>query len=210
MSPHFLQVSDLDFYYGSKPVIKGFNLTVPQGAHVWLKGPNGCGKTTLIALLYHLKSPTRGRIAFQGALEGLSKPEVRRKISYLGHQSFLNPYLSIAENLNFFASILGLSKWPTRVEGLLEAFGLSAKLSRWVGVLSQGELQKTKLLHALLKPAELILWDEPESALDLAAKETLNIFLVEELPHLTAIIASHEEWVAPQWWTHEVSMGGNA
>lgn len=170
--------------YGASVALRGVDLEVGSGEAVALFGHNGSGKTTLLKLVAGLLRPTSGTVTVDG-----SPPRaVRGHIGYVGHQPYLYPYLSVAENLTFYARLHAVD--PARGAGLLEAVGMAAKRDALVHTLSRGETQRVSLARALLHDPDVLLADEPFSGLDHAAAASLPALLRRE--GRTLLVASHD------------------
>ena len=138
--------------YGEKVVLDGLSLELYDGEIACILGRSGAGKTTLLNILSGLL-PYEGEIA----------PEPR-KVGYVFQESRLLPYLTLRENLLYAGGDEG------RIDELLESAGLVALSERKAGSLSGGEKRRAALLRAVSVDAELVLLDEPFSALDTVSK----------------------------------------
>jgi heme ABC exporter ATP-binding subunit CcmA len=170
--------------YGASVALRGIDLDVEAGEAVALFGHNGSGKTTLLKLVAGLLRPTAGSVTVDG-----SQPRaVRGRIGYVGHQPYLYPYLSVTENLAFYARLYDVP--PARGAGLLAQVGMAAKADSLVHTLSRGETQRVSLARALLHDPDVLLADEPFSGLDQAAATAMPGLLRRE--GRTLLMASHE------------------
>ncbi len=160
--------------FAGVPVIAGVDLTVGAGEVVVLLGPNGAGKTTLLRMLALLVRPTEGELALFGTSGRLAPPELRRRIGYAGHESLCYPDLTATENLAFYARLFGVDEAPARIATLLAWAGLDAAGRRPVRAFSRGMAQRLALARAMLHDPDLLLLDEPWSALDPAAADALT------------------------------------
>jgi heme exporter protein A len=164
--------------FAGVPVVAGVDLTVASGEAVVLLGPNGAGKTTLLRMLALLVRPTAGELALFGTSGPDAPPELRRRIGYAGHESLCYPDLTAAENLTFYARLFAVEGAATRIAGLLAWAGLEGTGRRAVRTFSRGMAQRLALARALLHEPDLLLLDEPWSALDPAASDALTERLV--------------------------------
>ena len=156
------------------PVVTGVDLTVAAGEALVLLGPNGAGKTTLLRMLALLVRPTAGELALFGTDGPTAPPDLRRRIGYAGHESLCYPDLTAAENLAFYARLFALDGAATRIATLLGWAGLEGTGRRPVRAFSRGMAQRLALARALLHEPDLLLLDEPWSALDPAAADALT------------------------------------
>ncbi len=158
--------------FGRVRVLRDVTLRVRAGETVAIFGPNGAGKSTLLRLCATLYQPTSGTLTLFGERTG--DTGVRRRIGLLSHQSFLYPDLSARENLLFYAHLYGLPESRARVDLWLARVGLAESAERSVRVFSRGMEQRLALARTLLHDPELLVLDEPWSALDAAAADLLS------------------------------------
>ncbi|MFG6442762.1 heme ABC exporter ATP-binding protein CcmA [Roseateles sp. LKC17W] len=149
-----LEAADLCAERGGRRLWRGLNLQLHAGDCRWLRGANGCGKTTLLRTLAGLRAPSAGRVT-------------RGTLRYLGHAQALSAELSVSESLRFSASLQGLSA-SEPLRPALERLGLLREAARPVRQLSQGQRRRAALAAlALPQPAGTVwLLDEPFDALD--------------------------------------------
>ena len=164
--------------FAGVPVVAGVDLTVAAGEALVLLGPNGAGKTTLLRMLALLVRPTAGELALFGTDGREAPPALRRRIGYAAHESLCYPDLTAAENLAFYARLFEVDGAAARVEALLAWAGLEGTGRRPVRTFSRGMAQRLALARALLHEPDLLLLDEPWSALDPAAADGLTERLV--------------------------------
>lgn len=160
-----LTLRDLACSRGERLLFKHLNLQLWRGEAVWLRGPNGQGKTSLLRLVAGLSRPVAGQV------------DVHTARVYIGHQQALKDDLSVLEALGFLAQLHDLHDLPVRDTALvqaLDAWGLKAKRHALVRTLSQGQRRRVALARLALSPAGA-LWvlDEPFDALDAAGVNTL-------------------------------------
>src|SRR6185503_13726137 len=160
--------------FAGVPVVTGIDLTVGAGEVLVLLGANGAGKTTLLRMLALLVRPTEGELALFGTSGRAAPPELRRRIGYAGHESLCYPDLTAAENLAFYACLFGVDDAPARIATMLQWAGLDGAGRRPVRAFSRGMAQRLALARAMLHDPDLLLLDEPWSALDPAAAAALT------------------------------------
>ena len=173
------------------PVLRDISCTVEAGQAVAVFGPNGAGKTTLLRLLASLLKPSSGSLRLF-ALPA-DDPRARRRIGFVGHDSFLYPDLSPFENLRFYARAYRLDNESARVQAMLEYVGLQDWTSTPVRSLSRGMEQRLALARALLHEPDLLLLDEPYTGLDAEALELLHASLLRaKQVGKTIVFSSHD------------------
>ena len=160
--------------FAGVPVVAGVDLTVAAGEALVVLGPNGAGKTTLLRMLALLVRPTGGELALFGTDGRVAPPALRRRIGYAGHETSCYPDLTAAENLAFYARLFAVDGAPGRIGALLAWAGLDGTGRRPVRAFSRGMAQRLALARALLHEPDLLLLDEPWSALDPAGAEALS------------------------------------
>lgn len=171
--------------YQENAVLSDVNLTIQQGEFFVLVGPSGSGKTTTLKMINRLIEPTTGEVALnEQAVTNYPLRELRLKIGYVLQQIALFPNLTVAENIELIPE---MKKWPKeqrreRTIELLKKVQLDPEeyLHRKPAALSGGEQQRIGILRAIAAEPEVILMDEPFSALDPISRHHLQR-LVKEL-----------------------------
>ncbi len=168
------------------------NLRIRSGQVFGLLGPNGSGKSTTVKLILGLLYPTRGSIRLLG--ESPTNVAIKRHIGYQPEETYLYPYLTAAETLDFFGSLLGIDPGERRKRSgqLLEMVGLSGAGSRTVGEYSKGMARRLALAQALINDPDLVVLDEPTAGLDpIACREIKDVIRVLAERGKTVLLCSH-------------------
>jgi heme exporter protein A len=169
--------------YGVKHVIRDLDLDVGRGDFLLLTGPNGSGKTTLLRLIAGLLVPTAGELEVQAS---------RERIGFLGHEPLVYRELTAIENLDLYGRLYRVPERRERIGMLLERFGLWEARSQRADSFSRGMLQRLALCRTLLHDPELLVLDEPFSALDEEGATLLDRELGELRPHATFVVSTHD------------------
>jgi putative spermidine/putrescine transport system ATP-binding protein len=191
-----LDVAAIAKSYRGARVIHGLDFAVAKGELVSLLGPSGCGKTTLLRLIAGLVEPDDGAIAI-GARDVTRTPAHRRNVSVVFQNYALFPHLDVAENVAFGLKARGRpkSEIPGKVAEALSLVRMSDFASRPVAALSGGQQQRVAVARALAVDPDLLLLDEPFSALDRKLRETMQVELKTLLRDrgLTAVFVTHDQ-----------------
>jgi ABC-type multidrug transport system ATPase subunit len=173
----------LEKRYGRKRVLRGVDIAVPEGGFTVVTGPNGSGKTTLLRLLAGLAQPTRGELAV-----GVD----RAQVGYLAHEALVYRELTALENLDLFGRLYRIPERRERIGMLLERFSLWDARNDRVSVYSRGMTQRLALCRALLHDPELLVLDEPYSALDDDGAAVLDREFEGLVGRRTVVVATHD------------------
>jgi ABC-2 type transport system ATP-binding protein len=162
MMKNSVEVRDLVVRRGGREVLKGLGFTIEEGTVTGLLGPSGCGKSTLMRALVGVQQLTSGSVRAFGAEAWTSA--LRNRIGYVTQAASVYDDLTVAENLTFFAKVLGVS--GDEVDESIDAVDLRDQADQVVGRLSGGQRSRASLAVALLGSPELLVLDEPTVGLD--------------------------------------------
>jgi heme ABC exporter ATP-binding subunit CcmA len=165
------------------------SFSVPAGSTLAVFGPNGAGKTTLLKVLATLLRPHEGSVKVLGCELPSEAWKLRGQVGYLGHEPALYRSLSARENLVFAARLHGVDEG--RVDELLDAVGLARRAGDPIQEFSRGMRQRIAAARAVLHRPEVLLLDEPWSAVDPHAIELLEP-LIGRASGLTRILVTHD------------------
>jgi heme exporter protein A len=189
LTPPAIVVDGLTRRYGDAPVLDEVSFSVPAGTTLAVIGPNGAGKTTLLRVLAGLLRSHEGEVTVLGHRVPAEADAVRARIGYVGHDSLLQPDLTAAENLRFYARLYGLAEG--RISEVLEVVDLADRADEPVRLLSRGLLQRAACARALLHAPAVLLLDEPWANLDLAATAALRSALTTQTDQ-TRVVVTHD------------------
>ena len=169
--------------FDGKRVLDGLDFDLERGGFLLVTGPNGSGKTTLLRLCAGLLAPTGGVLELRGE---------RADVGFLGHEPLVYRELTALENLDLYGRLYRVTERRERIGMLLERFGLWDARGERAGAFSRGMLQRLALCRTLLHEPQLLILDEPFSALDAEGAALLERELAELRPSRTFLVASHE------------------
>jgi len=179
-------------YYGDFPALCDVSFDLGGGVCLALLGRNGAGKTTLLRILAGLARAERGKVMVLGG--DPRRAETRARIGVLGHGLALYEELSALENLALYARLYQLDHPRREAEAWLERVGLLALRDSLVREFSRGMRQRLAIARALLHDPEVLLLDEPFSALDDQAVGILSGLLVEAQRRGRTVVVSTHQW----------------
>ena len=173
----------LEKRYGRKRVLHGLDVAIPVGGFALVTGPNGSGKTTLLRMLAGLAVPTRGDLVVDAD---------RSRVGYLAHEPLVYRELTAVENLDLFGRLYRVPERRERIGMLLERFGLWEARNERVSAYSRGMIQRLALCRAILHEPDLLVLDEPYSALDENGALLLDSELRALVGAATFVVATHD------------------
>jgi len=161
-----VEVQGLTKLFGNRHALRGIDLSVSRGECLVVFGPNGAGKTTLVKILSMLVKPSSGNV-WLGGINIREKPaQIRRKISLVGHQTFLYHNLTVYENLKFYGKMYDVPNLEQRIKEVIAWVWLESRRYDRVGTLSRGLQQRASIARAVLHNPSILFLDEPEVGLD--------------------------------------------
>ena len=195
-----IEIKNITKTVGEKVILDDISLTIESGSFVVLIGPSGCGKTTTLKLLNKLIEPTSGEIYIDGQPISKEDPiKLRRNIGYVIQNIGLFPHLTIKENIELIPKLKGEKsekEISQNTERLIKMVGLDPDefLYKYPTELSGGQQQRIGVIRAIATDADIILMDEPFSALDPITRTQLQEWLYELQQDLkkTIIFVTHD------------------
>ena len=186
--PPAVRVAALTVVRGGRPVLHGIDLDVARGSITGLLGPSGCGKTTLLRAIVGVQRTASGGVEVLGSPAGSAV--LRTRVGYVTQAPSVYGDLSVAENLRYFAAVLGAPKDdPARV---VAQVGLDGREQDLVSRLSGGQRARVSLAAALLGAPELLVLDEPTVGLDPVLRSELwRLFRELADAGTTLLVSSH-------------------
>ena len=192
-----LQVQNISFSYNHNPIIQNIDFRVYKGRNISLIGESGCGKTTLLKLIYGLYDLDEGQLFWNdikilgpkfNLIPGMDF------MKYLAQDFDLMPYISVAENVGKYLSNFYPEEKKARISELLEIVEMTEFANIKVKFLSGGQMQRVALARVLALEPEVLLLDEPFSHIDNFRKNSLRrkLFFYLKEKNITCIIATHD------------------
>jgi ABC-2 type transport system ATP-binding protein len=187
-----ISARDLARRFGKTWAVAGIDLDVPRAQIYGFLGPNGSGKSTTIRMLCGLLVPTRGTVTVLGHVVPRDAEIVRRKLGYMTQRFSLWEDLTVRENLEFMCRVYGLDRATLRerIADRMRRYDLEGIASQRAGTLSGGQRQRLALGAATLHDPELLLLDEPTSAVDPQSRRDFWESLFELVGRGTTILVS--------------------
>ena len=186
-------VENLTKNYIKKEAVKNISFEICENEILGLLGPNGCGKTTTIAMMLGLLKPTYGNVFING------KNIENNRISLLHKMNFISPYielpkkLTVKENLIVYGKLYGVKKIKERIKYLTEKLRLEDFLDRKTGELSSGQKNRVSLAKALINDPNILFLDEPTASLDPETGDFVRSFIeqITKEKSMSILLASH-------------------
>lgn len=188
-----IEVINLSKSYGKIEAVNKINFKVNENEIIGLLGPNGCGKTTTIAMLLGLLKPSNGIVLINGMnIES-------HRISLLHKMNFISPYielpkkLSVKQNLIVYGKLYSVKNLNDKIELLANKLRLKKLLGKITGELSSGQKNRVSLAKALINDPKVLLLDEPTASLDPETGDFIRTFLenYKKEKKISILLASH-------------------
>jgi putative spermidine/putrescine transport system ATP-binding protein/putrescine transport system ATP-binding protein len=191
-----VELSRVTKRFGTFVAVDDVSFAIPQGKIVSLLGPSGCGKTTTLRMISGFETPEEGEVLISGqSMKG--KRPYERNVGLLFQDYALFPHMTVHQNVAYGLKYRDFDarKIPSRVSEMLELVKLTGMEARRPGQLSGGQQQRVALARALAISPEVVLLDEPLSALDAKLRQELRLELKEILTAVgaTTIVVTHDQ-----------------
>ncbi len=196
MTEPIIRAVDISKKYRSKTVLEDISFDVARGEFLSLLGPSGCGKTTILRMLIGIEQPTSGHIYKDGA-DITRTPPRDRNIGIVFQNYSLFPNMDVYHNIAYAlqARRLGKDEIDRRVRDIVETVGLEEHIYKKPRQLSGGQQQRVAIARTLVLSPDVILFDEPMSALDAEIKVALRQQLkdIQKKLKITMIYVTHDQ-----------------
>jgi putative spermidine/putrescine transport system ATP-binding protein len=192
----YLTLSNITKQFGDSYAVQDFNLDVEKGEFVSFLGPSGCGKTTTLRMVAGFETPTDGRITLDGADITTRAPN-QRNMGMIFQSYALFPNMTVAQNIGFGLRVRKSSKAEIseRVREMVSLVNLEKHVDKYPYQLSGGQQQRVSLARALAIRPNVLLLDEPLSALDAKIRVSLRAQIreIQKRLGITAIFVTHDQ-----------------
>lgn len=187
-----LSAAELACFRGDRLLFQALSFAVNAGQALQIRGPNGCGKTTLLRILCGLTLPESGEIRWCGRALRAGDPDFLRELRYVGHSDGVKLVLTPRENLRIAMALHSVVE-EAQLESALERLGLGQFMDVPCRSLSAGQRRRVALARLTLGGGRLWLLDEPFTALDRTASETVRVLIHSHLDAGgCAVLTSHQ------------------
>jgi putative spermidine/putrescine transport system ATP-binding protein len=183
--------------YGPRAVLKQIDMELAQGELLCLLGPSGCGKTTLLRILAGFETPDHGQVLLNGQ-DVTHLPPNKRRMGMVFQAYSLFPNMTALQNVRFGPRVRGLGDTKSQLaeaERLLGMVGLAAHVHKFPHQMSGGQQQRVALARALAVKPDILLLDEPLSALDAKVRTQLRseIRRIQQETGITTVFVTHDQ-----------------
>ncbi len=188
-----IEVINLTKNYQNNIAVNNINFDIGENEIIGLLGPNGCGKTTTIAMILGLLKPTRGKVL-------INKKDIEHnRIKLLHKMNFISPYielpkkLTVKQNLIVYAKLYNVKNIDERIDYLSSTLRLDKLLNNLTGELSSGQKNRVSLAKSLINNPSVLLLDEPTASLDPETGNFIRSFLEDYIKKkkISILLASH-------------------
>lgn len=209
---NIIKFSGVNFSYGQQKVLHNLSFSVEKGEFICLTGKSGCGKSTLLRLINSLLHREDGEIELLGEnIDNWEIHQLRRKMGYVLQEGALFPHLTVYQNMCYCMNLNNYDevRCRQRIEELLPLVNLDKEiLNKFPEKLSGGQAQRVGIVRAIAHNPEIVLMDEPFSALDEETRENLQNLVKNIHQHLntTFIMVTHNKGEAEKLGTRIIHM----
>ncbi len=192
----YLTLSNISKQFADSYAVRDFNLDVEKGEFVSFLGPSGCGKTTTLRMVAGFETPTNGTITLDGA-DLTTKPPNQRNMGMIFQSYALFPNMTVSQNIGFGLRVRSVSEDEVqdRVKEMVSLVNLEPHVNKYPFQLSGGQQQRVALARALAIRPNVLLLDEPLSALDAKIRVSLRAQIreIQKRLGITAIFVTHDQ-----------------
>tara|TARA_Y100000782_G_scaffold65501_1_gene71495 strand:+ start:1277 stop:2011 length:735 start_codon:yes stop_codon:yes gene_type:complete len=186
-------VENLSKNYSENKAVNNINFKIGENEIVGLLGPNGCGKTTTIAMILGLLKPSSGKILVDGIDIENNRIELLHKMNFISPYIELPKKLTVKENLIVYSKLYSVRNFNERINYLSETLRLNDFINKKTGELSSGQKNRVSLAKSLINSPSILLLDEPTASLDPETSDYVRTFLenYKKEKNISILLASH-------------------
>jgi len=186
-------VENLSKNYSENKAVKNISFKIGENEIVGLLGPNGCGKTTTIAMLLGLLKPTSGQILINGITIENNRIELLHKMNFISPYIELPKKLTVKENLVVYSKLYSVKNFKDRIDYLSDTLRLNDFINKKTGELSSGQKNRVSFAKSLINSPSILLLDEPTTSLDPETADFVRTFLenYKQEKKISILLASH-------------------
>ena len=186
-------VENLSKNYSENKAVNNINFKIGENEIVALLGPNGCGKTTTIAMILGLLKPSSGKILIDGIDIEYNRIELLHKMNFISPYIELPKKLTVKENLIVYSKLYSVKNFNERINYLSETLRLNNFINKKTGELSSGQKNRVSLAKSLINSPSILLLDEPTASLDPETSDYVRTFLenYKKDKNISILLASH-------------------
>ena len=186
-------VENLSKNYSENKAVENISFKIAENEIVGLLGPNGCGKTTTMAMILGLLKPSKGEILIDGMNIEKNRIKLLHKMNFISPYIELPKKLTVKENLIVYARLYSVKNINERISYLSETLRLNDFLNKKTGELSSGQKNRVSLAKALINNPSILLLDEPTASLDPETGDFVRTFLenYKKEKKISILLASH-------------------
>ena len=207
-----ISLKNITFAYDKTPIISDFSYQIPKGSFLCITGESGCGKSTLLRIINGLLIPQKGKVEVCGTpLQKDNLIELRRKMGYILQENSLFPHFTAYQNMVYCLDLIKVTEEEkqNRIKELLPLVNLKEDiLTKFPDELSGGQRQRVGIVRAIAHQPEIVLMDEPFSALDPKTREQLQDLVkdIHEKTQTTFVMVTHSPDEAEKLGTEVLEM----
>ena len=188
-----INVENLSKNYSENKAVQNISFKIAENEIVGLLGPNGCGKTTTIAMILGLLKPTSGQILIDGISIENNRIELLHKMNFISPYIELPKKLTVKENLVVYSKLYSVKNFKDRIDYLSDTLRLNDFINKKTGELSSGQKNRVSFAKSLINSPSILLLDEPTASLDPETADFVRTFLENytQEKKISILLASH-------------------
>ena len=186
-------VENLSKNYSENKAVENISFKIAENEIVGLLGPNGCGKTTIMAMILGLLKPSKGEILIDGMNIDKNRIKLLHKMNFISPYIELPKKLTVKENLIVYSKLYSVRNFNERINYLSETLRLNDFINKKTGELSSGQKNRVSLAKSLINSPSILLLDEPTASLDPETGDYVRTFLenYQKEKNISILLASH-------------------